>query len=106
LRRLYSCIHEVDRRHHVHDYDVDVALPPEAKTDLLWWSSAMLQFRDAQVLRGVGAKVIRQHSDASGDGWGCTAQIHKNIRPVIDAQKNTPCFSRHIRPNGGYFSRY
>jgi hypothetical protein len=35
-----------------------------------------------------------------------TAQIHKNIRHVIDAQKNTPCFSRHIRPNGVYFSRY
>jgi hypothetical protein len=58
----------------VHDYDVDVTLPPEAKTDLLWWSTAMLRFRDAQVLRGVGAKVIRQHSDAPGAGLSCTSE--------------------------------
>ena len=32
-----------------------------------------------------------------------TAQIHKNIRRVIDALRNTPRFSRHIRPNGVYF---
>jgi hypothetical protein len=42
--------------------------------DLLWWSEAMLRFRDSQVLRGIGAKALRQHSDASGGGWGCTTE--------------------------------
>ena len=74
LRRLYSCIHDVGAEQDAHDYDVDIKLPPEAKMDLLWWSEAMLRFRDAQVLRGIGAKVLRQHSDASGDGWGCTSE--------------------------------
>jgi hypothetical protein len=74
LRRLYSCIHDVGKEQGAHDYDVDISLPPEAKMDLLWWSEAVLRFRDAQVLRGIGAKVLRQHSDASGDGWECTSE--------------------------------
>ena len=95
LRRLYSCIHDVDRRHHVHDYDVDVDLPPEAKTDLLWWSEAMLRFRDAQVLRGVGAKVIRQHSDASGDGWGCTSEEYGSGSVDYNYGLFSPVLSAH-----------
>jgi hypothetical protein len=34
----------------------------------------------------------------------CTAQIHKNIRPVLYAQNNTPGSFRRIHPNGVYFS--
>jgi hypothetical protein len=76
LRRLYSCLHqglhegvEVAR-----DYDVDVTLIHEAKGDLLWWHTTLLRFRDSQVWRGEGAKVLKQHTDASGDGWGCTIE--------------------------------
>jgi hypothetical protein len=43
-----------------------------------------------------GTRRVHSHND-------CTAQIHKNIRRVIDALRNTPRFSRHIRPNGVYF---
>jgi hypothetical protein len=38
-----------------------------------------------------------------------TAQIMKNIRPVLDAQKNTPCIKRRVffqkRLLGVYFSQ-
>jgi hypothetical protein len=79
----------------VHDYDVDVTLPPEAKMNLLWWSTAMLRFRDAQVLRGVGAKVIRQHSDASGDGWGCTSEKYGSGSVDYNYGLLTPTLSAH-----------
>jgi hypothetical protein len=49
LRRLYSCLH-----------DVDVVLTQEAKGDLLWWHTALLRFRDSQVWRGEGAKVLNE----------------------------------------------
>jgi hypothetical protein len=62
----------VGKEQDAHNYDVDISLPPEAKMDLMWWSEAVLQFRDAQVLRGIGSKVLRQHPDAPGDGLGCT----------------------------------
>jgi hypothetical protein len=72
LRRLYSCLH--DGLHGSHDYDIDVELTPEGKQDLLWWSKALVQFRNAQVLRGLRATIIKQHTDASGDGWDCTLE--------------------------------
>jgi hypothetical protein len=79
LRRLYSCIHDVDKEQDAHDYDVDISLPPEAKMDLLWWSEAMLRFRDAQVLRGIGAKVLRQHS-ALGRPWWRVGLHYRRVR--------------------------
>jgi hypothetical protein len=75
FRRLYSCLHEgveVAR-----DYDVDVTLTQEAKGDLLWWHTALLRFRDSQIWRGEGAKVLKQHTDASGDGWVVGFQVNK-----------------------------
>jgi hypothetical protein len=95
LRRLYSCIHDVCKEQDAHDHDVDITLPPEAKMDLLWWSEAMLRFRDTQVLRGIGAKVLRQHSDASGDGWGCTTEEYGS--GVVDYNYGlfTPELSAH-----------
>jgi hypothetical protein len=93
---------------------VDVALPPEAKTDLLWWSEAMLRFRDAQVLRGLGAKVVRQHSDASGDGWGCTSEEYGSgsvdynydlFSPDLSAHKSNVRYVRCSRSTLAYDGR-
>jgi hypothetical protein len=79
------------------DYDVDVTLTQEAKGDaLLWsWHTALLRFRDSQVWRGEGTKVLKQHTDASGDGWGCT--IEEYGEGVVDYNYGlfTPSLSAH-----------
>jgi hypothetical protein len=74
LRRLYGCLHQGLRGSH--DCDVDVLLTAEAKRDLKWWASALVHLRDACVLRGEGVVTIKQHTDASGGGWGCTIERH------------------------------
>jgi hypothetical protein len=78
------------------DYDVDVTLTQEAKGDLLRWNVALLRFRDSQVWRGKGAKVLKQLTSASGDGWGCT--IEEYGEGVVDY--NNGLFSRvPLRPH-------
>ena len=80
LRRLYGCLH--DGLHGSTDYDVDVQLTTEGKLDLLWWSAALVHLREARVLRGVGVVTLKQHTDASGGGWGCT--IERYHTPGVD----------------------
>ena len=80
LRRLYCCLH--DGMLGSHDYDVDVLLTDEAKLDLKWWAAALVHLRDARVLRGEGVVTIKQHTDASGGGWGCT--IERYHTPGVD----------------------
>ena len=104
LRRLYSCLHEGVEV--AHDYDVDVTLTQEAKGDLLWWHAALLRFRDSQVWRGEGAKVLKQHTDASGDGWGCT--IEEYGKGVVDYNYGlfTPTLSAHTSNYRELFTVY
>ena len=72
LRRLYGCIHHdvADYK----DYDIDVVLSAEAAADLRWWQEAIPYFRRARVVRGEGVISLRQHTDASAGGWGCTIE--------------------------------
>jgi hypothetical protein len=104
LRRLYSCLHEGVKE--AHDYDVDVTLTQEAKGDLMWWSEALVRFRDSQVWRGAGAKVLKQHTDASGDGWGCT--IEEYGAGVVDYNYGlfSPALSAHTSNYRELFTVY
>ena len=76
LRRLYGCIHKgvADYK----NYDVDVELTAEAAADLRWWQQALPHFRRARVVRGAGSISIRQHTDASAGGWGCTIEQYRS----------------------------
>jgi site-specific DNA-cytosine methylase len=76
LRRLYGCIHTgvPDYR----NYDQDVLLTTEAIADLRWWQDAIPYFRRARVIRGLGTVSVRQHTDASSGGWGCTIEQYQS----------------------------
>jgi hypothetical protein len=60
------------------NYDVDVELTAEAAADLRWWQQALPHFRRARVVRGAGSISIRQHTDASAGGWGCTIEQYRS----------------------------
>jgi hypothetical protein len=57
---------------------VDVELTAEAAADLRWWQQALPHFRRARVVRGAGSISIRQHTDASAGGWGCTIEQYRS----------------------------
>ena len=83
-----------------------MTLTQEAKGDLLWWHTALLRFRDSQVWRGEGAKVLKQHTDASGDGWGCT--IEEYGEGVVDYNYGlfSPSLSAHTSNYRELFTVY
>ena len=72
LRRLYGCLH--GGAGDAHDYDRDITLTHEGKLDLAWWDEALHGFTNDKVVRGVGAVVLKVHTDASKGGWGCTVE--------------------------------